>query len=202
MTDTPRILDSLVERLADRDFDGFAACLSPTIRLRELIPAGPGEHHGPVAATARFRSWFGDASRLELSDGRVEAFVDRWHVTYRIDLDEGSRTYHVNQQLFCDLGDQLVERIDLLCSGFRPVVAADRAAIHYFDAGALGCADGLADAFRRQLDEVPVGDLLVVVARDPTAREDLPSLARLLGNRVVSAETHDDGQLELRVERR
>jgi len=41
-----------------------------------------------------------------------------------------------------------------------------------------------------------------VVARDPAAREDLPSLARLLGNRVVSVETQDDGRLEMTVERR
>jgi TusA-related sulfurtransferase len=197
----PPILDSLVERLAGQDFDGLAACLDPAVRLRELIPAGLGEHHGPEAAASRFRSWFGDASRLELLESRVEAIVDRWHVTYQIDLDESGGSYRVDQHLFCDIGDQLVERIDLLCSGFRPVVGPVGRGKHYFDAGELGCADGLADAFRCRLVEIPVGDSLVVAARDPAAREDLPSLARLLGGRVISVETHDGGQLELTVER-
>lgn len=202
MTNPPPILETLIGRLKALDFDGLAACLDPAIRLRELIPAGAGEHRGPDAATSRFRSWFGDATRLELLDSRVEAFVDRWLVMYRVEVDEDGHTYRVDQHLFCDLGDELVKRIDLLCSGFRPVIPAVGPGIHYFDAGMLGCADGLADAFRCRLDEVPVGDSLVVVARDPAAREDLPSLARLLGNRVASVETHDDGQLELTVERR
>ena len=205
MTKPPAILSSLVERLAAGDFDGLAACLHPAVRLRELIPAGPGEQHGPKAAASRFRAWFGDASGLELVDSRVEAFVDRWLVTYRIDLDEGGRGYRVEQHLFCDLNDDLIGRIDLLCSGFRPigqpVVKVPPAGIHYYDAGELGCGDGLAEAFRCRLDEIPVGDSLVVVARDPAAREDLPSLARLLGNRVLSVETQDDGQLALTVER-
>jgi hypothetical protein len=47
----------------------------------------------------------------------------------------------------------------------------------------------------------PVGDALVVVARDPAAREDLPSLARLLGHQVTSVATDDDGLLELTVKR-
>jgi TusA-related sulfurtransferase len=46
-----------------------------------------------------------------------------------------------------------------------------------------------------------VGDALVVVARDPAAREDLPSLARLLGHQVTSVATDDDGLLELTVKR-
>jgi TusA-related sulfurtransferase len=47
-----------------------------------------------------------------------------------------------------------------------------------------------------------VGDSLVVISRDPAAKEDLPALARLLGNRVVSVKTPDDGRLEMTVERR
>jgi TusA-related sulfurtransferase len=41
-----------------------------------------------------------------------------------------------------------------------------------------------------------------VIARDPAAKEEVPALARLLANRVVSVETPDDGRLEMTVERR
>lgn len=201
MTSPPPILGSFVEQLAARDFDGLAACLEPDVRLRAVIPPGPEEHHGRAAAAGRFGDWFADAVRFELVEQRIEPFVDRWLVTYRIALDEGDGPRRVEQHLFCDLGAELIERIDLLCSGFRPVVLPEAAGVHRYDAGTLGCADGLAGAFRAQIHQIPVGDSLVVVAHDPAAKEDLPSLARLLGNRVVSVETHDDGRLEMTVER-
>ena len=61
---------------------------------------------------------------------------------------------------------------------------------------------GWAAALRARIGRVPVGDSLVVIARDPVARGNLPSLARLPGNRVVSVETPGDGRLELTVQRR
>ncbi len=73
---------------------------------------------------------------------------------------------------------------------------------HDFDAGELGCADGLAGEFRRRIGAIPVGDVLVVTARDPAAKEDLPPLARMMGHAVRSVETLGDGRLQITVERR
>jgi TusA-related sulfurtransferase/uncharacterized OsmC-like protein len=71
-----------------------------------------------------------------------------------------------------------------------------------YDAGDLGCGDGLAQEFRRQVDSIPVDHLLEVTTRDPSAKEDLPSLARLLGHEVVSTETSGDGKTVVMVRRR
>lgn len=57
---------------------------------------------------------------------------------------------------------------------------------HEFDAGALGCNEGLARTFRERLQALPPGDTLRFVVRDPVARVEIPALARLLGHRVVS----------------
>jgi TusA-related sulfurtransferase len=73
---------------------------------------------------------------------------------------------------------------------------------HRFDACNLGCADGLAGEFRRRIGSIPVGDVLVVTARDPAAKEDLPPLARMMGHAVRSIETPGDGHLLITVERR
>ena len=81
-----------------------------------------------------------------------------------------------------------------------PIAAAS--SVQVFEAGAMGCADGLAQEFRRQMATVPIGGSLEVVVSDPAAKEDLPSLARLLGQRVTSTEAHDDGRLTITVERR
>jgi TusA-related sulfurtransferase len=73
--------------------------------------------------------------------------------------------------------------------------------MHRFDAGTLGCADGLAQEFRRRVLAIPVGDLLLVQTSDPAAKEDLPPLARMMGHTVRSVEPSEDGRLLITVER-
>jgi len=90
---------------------------------------------------------------------------------------------------------------DLLCTGFHPLRRPAKSGVHEFDAGTLGCADGLAGEFRKQIGAIPVGDVLIVTARDPAAREDLPPLARMMGHAVRSVETPGDGRLLMTVER-
>jgi TusA-related sulfurtransferase len=72
---------------------------------------------------------------------------------------------------------------------------------HTFDAGDLSCATGLAEEFRRQMQQIPIGDELVVTTSDPSAKEDLPPLARMMGHAVRSIETSRDGSLVIDVER-
>jgi TusA-related sulfurtransferase len=72
---------------------------------------------------------------------------------------------------------------------------------HRFDAGEMGCAEGLAGEFRKQMQQIEVGDVLVVSTRDPAAKEDLPPLARMMGHMVRSVEAPGDGRLEVSVER-
>jgi TusA-related sulfurtransferase len=96
---------------------------------------------------------------------------------------------------------QLRGSFDLLCSGFHSLRSPSESGVHEFDAGTLGCADGLAGEFRKRIGAIPVGDVLIVTARDPAAREDLPPLARMMGHTVRSVETPGDGRLLMRVER-
>lgn len=74
-------------------------------------------------------------------------------------------------------------------------------AVAEFDAGDRGCGDGLARDFRRQIDAVDVGERLRVTVRDPSAKADIPSVARMLGHRVLSEEALEGGRLVITVER-
>jgi TusA-related sulfurtransferase len=55
--------------------------------------------------------------------------------------------------------------------------------------------------FRRNMQALEVGEEIEFVLRDPSAREDLPPLARMMGHRVVSEEELDGGALSVVVER-
>jgi TusA-related sulfurtransferase len=72
---------------------------------------------------------------------------------------------------------------------------------HTFDAGGLSCATGLAAEFRRQMQRIPPGDALLVTTGDPSAKEDLPPLARMMGHTVRSIESARDGSVILDIER-
>jgi TusA-related sulfurtransferase len=73
--------------------------------------------------------------------------------------------------------------------------------VHTFDAGDLSCGTGLAQEFRRRILAIPIGDMLKIETIDPAAKEDLPSLARLMGHTVRSVESPGDGRLLITMER-
>lgn len=55
--------------------------------------------------------------------------------------------------------------------------------------------------FRRNMQNLEVGDTIEFVVRDPSAKEDLPPLARMMGHRIVSQLELDDGSHSVVVER-
>ena len=69
-----------------------------------------------------------------------------------------------------------------------------------FDAGWMGC-DRLPMEFRRQIQSIGVGDIVEFVVFDPSAKEDLPALARLMGHKIRSTDELEDGSIRVAVER-
>jgi TusA-related sulfurtransferase len=193
---------ALVDGLASRGFSEVRSLLADQVRFRMLLPSGPATESDADASIERLIGWFGDADVFEVDSTSVGEVEGRATVTYRFRLHEPEGWRVIEQHLMLDVGaDGRVEAIDLLCSGFRSITADAPATVHHFDAGSLGCADGLAGEFRRRVQQIPVGDVLVVSTRDPAAKEDLPPLARMMGHVVRSIEASDDGRLLVSVER-
>lgn len=189
----------LVAAIAARDADAITETLALEARFRYLIPPGSGQVAGRAAVAAQFLEWFGDADELTVESARVEPVADRTSAAYRFSVRNGAVVEVIEQQLYLDLDEQgRIAALDLLCSGFRP---AGSAGTHHFDAGQLGCADGLAQEFRRRILAIPPGDVLAIQTADPTAREDLPPLARLMGHKVRSIEPSGEGRHLITVER-
>jgi TusA-related sulfurtransferase len=199
----PEVGRAFVTALTGRDFASLRALMSEDVSFRMLLPSGNPSEAGPDAVIGRFVRWFGHAEPFELVASSVADVGGRTAVTYRLSLDRGEGPQIIEQHLMLGIdSDGRAHLIDLLCSGFRPNLVPEPAGrTHHFDAGDLSCADGLASEFRRQITQIPVGDVLVITASDPAAKEDLPPLARLMGHAVRSVEAPGDGRLLVTVER-
>lgn len=177
--------------------------LAPESVARFLLPHGLEEYVGRQAIVRRMKDWFGAASKFDLVEASDNSIGSRRRMTWRFDVERGGRREVIEQVVFVDETADGIRQIDLLCSGFLEQQAdAASCEARIFDAGSMGCADGLAEEFRDRLIEIPVGGHLAVVVRDPAAKEDLPSLARMLGQRITSSEATEDGRLIITVERK
>jgi TusA-related sulfurtransferase len=198
------VAKDFLNALTRRDFDAARSVLAEDLRLRMLTPGGLMSDEGADAAIGWFSSWFTDADPFELHASGAEEVEGRAAVTYRLRLHKPNGWYLIEQHLMLDVGaDRRVTAIDLLCSGFRSIATeeSEPELVHRYDAGDIGCADGLAGQFRQQIQGIPIGHLLVVSTSDPAAREDLPSLARLMGHLVVSIEAPGDGRTLITVKK-
>jgi TusA-related sulfurtransferase len=172
------------------------------VQFRALIPGELVNVASAAEAVDCFRRWFGDKADIEVVDEHAEMLVDRLSVRFRARLRRNGQPYLVEQTLCGDLDEGRFATLDLVCSGFRPIgVEAVDALTHVFDAGDLGCGTGLPREFRTRLTQIPIGHVLEVITSDPSSKEDLPSLARMLGHQVQSVDAGADGKFRIRVER-
>lgn len=194
--------EDLVVALSDRDSGRLEACFHPEVRLRALVPPGFQEHKGRSAVVARLNSWFAGAENIQVLEKNVYRVADRLHIRYRFrESYSDGESEIIEQDAYCDLREGQIVAIDLLCSGHRPEPRDKATDVHHFDAGDLGCSSGLPEEFRRQIDAIPVGSLLEISTRDPSAKEDLPSLTRLLGHQIISVKDSPSGSTVLVVQR-
>lgn len=203
-TRTIVIAEDWLDRFSAGDFDGVAALFDPDVEMRALLPDGPQTYNSREEVTGRLKWWFGSGDEMRSIHAEASEVEDRVALSYGFHILNavgGAKPgwHAIEQRAFCDVGTH-IERIDVVCSGFRPLIDISHGP-HRFDAGDMGCGDGLPQEFRRWVRSIPLGDVMEVVTRDPAAKEDLPSLARLMGNTVKSIEALEDGRLLISVER-
>lgn len=193
---------TLLAAITSRDMAATAAALHREVRVRALLPGQVELIDGSPEVAARLEAWFGGAEPFEVVSKEVRPVGDKVAIAYRFRLTRpgADAPTEIEQTWMCAGTNGTIETADVLCSGFRPLVRST-ATTHDYDAGSLGCADGLTAAFKERLTGVGVGDLLRVTTIDPSAKEDLPALARLMGHTVRSVEAHTDGALTITVER-
>ena len=114
-----------VAALREQNWTALADCFHDAVTFNALIPPGLRTASDRDSATKYLQQWFGDADQIVLLGSQVEPLGDRLHITYRFRVHE-DKWYVVEQQAYCTLRDGRIERMDLLCSGFRPESGASR----------------------------------------------------------------------------
>lgn len=110
--------------IVDHDWAGVASCFEPDAHFRAVVPNEERpfrDYVGGAAAADQIRKWFGDADVTELVDSEVEEVADRIVIRYRIHEHEPDGWYLVGQMAYATPGERVFARMNLACSGFRPV---------------------------------------------------------------------------------
>lgn len=204
--DATTAAESFRDAILARDFAALERFLAPKVDMRALLPGGLREYGSREEIVAAFEGWFAGTADFAPEPRPAELVGTRVRVGWlaRLRFDEDAPLVVIEQTALVDVDEGAVYGIDLLCTGFQEAeiaAAVPGAAVVEFDAGSLGCADGLAGEFRRRITPLEAGVLLRVATRDPAAKEDLPPLARLLGHRVLGIEARPDGETIITVER-
>ncbi|HEY6468589.1 MAG TPA: nuclear transport factor 2 family protein [Candidatus Dormibacteraeota bacterium] len=192
--------DTFLSALTSRDFERFATSLAPAAQARFFLPRGPEIRTGREEIARRFEGWFAPASSFEVLDTSCEPVGARHRLTWRFGVMRDGQSRELIEQLaFVDVTEEGIAGIDMLCSGFIP---AGEPAPNIFNAESMGCAEGLAQEFRNRLTDLEVGESLTVIVGDPAAKEDLPALARMMGQSITACELQPADRLAITVEKR
>jgi SnoaL-like protein len=119
------VAQEFVDALAAQDWQRVEACFAPDARLLAAVPNDGNplrDRVGPADATSQLAAWFGDGDPLELEASTVEQTIGgKVHVAYRFRSFEDGAWQVVEQQGFCQIGDEGIERLHLSCSGVHPL---------------------------------------------------------------------------------
>jgi 23S rRNA A2030 N6-methylase RlmJ len=113
-----------------RDERALATLFADGAVFRAVVPneARPfREKSGGAEAAEQLRVWFEDADVIELLDSDVETVADRIKIRYRVRVHEPDGWLEVEQQAYAEPSADGFIRMQLACSGFRPVAAPDGA---------------------------------------------------------------------------
>jgi hypothetical protein len=107
--------------VARRDPQRLAAALTETARLRALLPGGPIQAHGRENVAACLCALFEDFDAVHVGESAGESVADKLLIHYRLDVIRAAQRWVCTQTAICNLVDNRLAVIDLLCSGFREI---------------------------------------------------------------------------------
>jgi TusA-related sulfurtransferase len=149
----------------------------------------------------KFQQWFGESDPIRVEETETRRVGEKLSILYRLLHRKQGEWFTVEQQIFALLRGDLINRIDLLCSGFQPAPAPDKAltadAVLQMDTRAESqgstCAV-LTPAIKARLRDMSSGQVLKVQVDDTTARGDIEAWCRLSGNELLAVTEPENGR--------
>jgi hypothetical protein len=113
-----------LDSIAARDFVRLAAALTPDVTMQALVPSGLRELTGRNAVCTAFAGWFDDLTDYQMQEAILAEVADRLLLQWRIRVRAGrlgDGWFLVEQHAFAEsAADGRIDRLRLLCSGYRP----------------------------------------------------------------------------------
>lgn len=107
--------------LETKDFVRIAHFCQPDVRSRLLWTDHFATLESADALVSQLRQWFEESDPIQIQKVQIEPVGDKVAISYRLTLREREEWLEVEQQIFATLNDSLLDRVDLLCSGFQPI---------------------------------------------------------------------------------
>jgi len=115
--------NKFIKNLSEQEFDKLARLFSGDVFFRALIPSCLETSDKPSEVVKTFQKWFyvEAPAKYEMLDSKTDVMVDCLHIYYKIFRTYEGVPYNVEQHLYCELGAGKIQKLSLICSGFRKV---------------------------------------------------------------------------------
>lgn len=113
--------NKFIDNLSEKQFNNLAHLFSENILFRALIPSSLRTSNNPNQTASTIKNWFyvDDSEKYEILDSKVEVLVDCLHIYYKIFETYKGSPYNVEQHLYCEVTDGKIDKLSLICSGFK-----------------------------------------------------------------------------------
>jgi len=110
--------------LEEQRFEDLKCIFSDTIFFRALTPPKLITLHNSTEAVNTLKKWFGveESDQFELLDSSSDVLVDCLHIYYKIFRTYNGISYKVEQHVYCEVSSGKINKLSLVCSGFRKFV--------------------------------------------------------------------------------
>jgi hypothetical protein len=127
MLETATLGSDFAHALQRKDAARLKELLAPQLEFRALTPKFSWEAEDPDGVLAIFFGrWFEDSDEIrELVHVETDQFADRERVGYRFTVENPEGRFLVEQQAYLSQQDGRITWLRMLCSGYRPLTAAD-----------------------------------------------------------------------------
>ena len=118
--------NAFINKMKKEDFNSLQSLFSDNVFFRALIPSSLVTLNSPDKVAHQIHRWFyvDDSEEYKLIDSSVDVVIDCLHISYKIFETYQGKTYCIEQQLYCEISSGKINKLSLMCSGFRKVLVS------------------------------------------------------------------------------